>query len=86
MDYDFSEYCDDHLSKTFNPFTCELQPLVVSKVNRFNFWRAKVPEFSFLYVLYMTLWACEKIHSNMCCVWYGYVFEPFALKCVLFLS
>jgi hypothetical protein len=33
MDYDFSEYCDDHLSKTFNPFTCELQPLVVSIVN-----------------------------------------------------
>jgi hypothetical protein len=40
MDYDFSEYCDDHLSKTFNPFTCELQPLVVSKVIRFNFWCA----------------------------------------------
>jgi hypothetical protein len=36
MDYDFAEYCDDHLSKTFNPFACELQSLVVSKVNRFN--------------------------------------------------
>lgn len=70
MDYDFSEYCDDHLSKTFNPFTCELQPLVVSKVNRFNFWCAKVPGSLFLYVLYMTLWACEKIHSKRCCVWY----------------
>jgi len=37
MDYDFSEYCEDHLSKTFNPFACELQPLIVSKVSRIYF-------------------------------------------------
>lgn len=37
MDYDFSDYCDDQLSKTFNPFACELQPLLVSKENGIYF-------------------------------------------------